>query len=150
MYSDIQASGASVALGPAGQQVIEAISVGSATSAISPPFSGQFNTWFQDGTRFLTNLSTTVWTYSKAGVQQQAPVSLPSVENLGGAGNYVFIFQASSFGTLVIYPQGSSTLAATYSQFRFCHTLRLDLRGTFLRVSNRQRHRLIRSYAPED
>jgi hypothetical protein len=101
-----------VALGPAGQNVIESISTVDGTSAVSPVFSGKFNSWFVDGARFLTNLSNTVWVYSSTGVQQ-AIVQLPD-GNLTGQGNWIW----GTYGNndypnpaawVDIYPIGSET-----------------------------------------
>ena len=103
-----------VALGPAGKNVIETILTVDGTSSVSPTFSGQFHSWFVDGGRFLTNESTTVWTYSDIGVQQ-AVVTLPAVTNLAGEGNWIWIYdttQAPGYPPvypLNIYPIGSGT-----------------------------------------
>jgi hypothetical protein len=94
-------------MGPAGQSVIETISATSASSTTGPAFSGTFNTWFLDGTNFLTNTAQTVWIYSSASVQQSV-VMLPLVDKLGGEGNW-FWNVSSGVGTL--YPVGSSTAA---------------------------------------
>jgi Putative Ig domain len=104
-----------VALGPAGQNVIESISTANGTSSISPTFSGQFNSWFVDGQRFLTNLSNTVWVYSNTGVQQ-ALVQLPTVSSLTGQGNFIWIVDGTSSNFPVdIYPIGSTTPALTFN-----------------------------------
>ena len=99
-----------VALGPAGQNVIESISTVDGTSSVSPTFSGQFNSWFVDGARFLTNLSTTVWVYSNTGVQQ-AIVALPTITYLTGQGNWIWTYD----GTVDIYPIGSETPAVSFN-----------------------------------
>jgi hypothetical protein len=102
-----------VAMGPAGASVIETISLPSGTSNVSPAFSGTFNSWFTDGNRFLTNTGTTVWVYSSA-VVQQALVSLPTVQNLTGQGNWLWTYQPAGGAGLQIYAIGSSTPAQTY------------------------------------
>ena len=43
-----------VALGPKGSSVIETISVPGGASSVSPGFAGTFNSWFSDGSAFLT------------------------------------------------------------------------------------------------
>ncbi len=101
-----------VALGPAGQSVIETVSTADGTSTFSPQFSGQFNTWFLDSPRFLTNESTTVWVYSNAAVQQ-AIVVLPTVAHLIGQGNWISTYDLISH-PLEIYPIGSQTASFTY------------------------------------
>jgi len=98
-----------VALGPAGQNVVETISTASGTSSVTPAFSGQFNSWFLDGQRFLTNQSNTVWTYSKSGIQQ-AIVALPTIANLSGEGGWLWV--QSDLG-LDIYSVGSNSPSLT-------------------------------------
>ena len=106
-----------VALGAAGQNVIESISTANGTSSVSPTFSGQFNSWFLDGARFLTNLSTTVWVYSNTGVQQ-AIVALPTISSLTGQGNWIWTYAGSTPGyPLDIYPIGSETPSLSYSGY---------------------------------
>jgi hypothetical protein len=103
-----------VALGPAGQNVIESISTVGGTSTVSPVFSGQFNSWFVDGARFLTNLSTTVWVYSNTGVQQ-AIVVLPSITGLTGLGNWIWTYDSTYPSPVDIYPIGSETPALSFN-----------------------------------
>ena len=105
-----------VALGPASQNVIETISVSSGTSSTEPAFSGTFNSWFLDGQRFLTNTGTTVWVYDAAVSTNPAPVSLPTVENLTGQGNWFWTYSAfTSPSPLTIYPVGGNVPSATFS-----------------------------------
>jgi hypothetical protein len=105
-----------VALGPAGQNVIESISTVDGTSSVSPAFSGSFNSWFVDGGRFLTNEATTVWVYSNT-VVQQAIVLLPTIANLTGQGNWIWTYDASSYPSnpVDIYPIGSATPALSFN-----------------------------------
>lgn len=108
-------AGVQVALGPAGPSVIETISIADGSSTVSPPFSGQFHSWFTDGGRFLTNEQNTVWTYSAAG-QQQAVLSVPSIDFLAGEGNWIVAYGANTVNyPLAIYPIGSATPALTWS-----------------------------------
>jgi len=103
-----------IARGPAGQNVIETISAVDGTSSVGPTLSGQFNSWFLDGSRFLTNEGNTVSVYSSAGVQQ-AIVALPDIANLTGQGNWIWTYDAYALGyPLEIYPIGSSTPAFSY------------------------------------
>ncbi len=102
-----------VARGPAGQNVIETISTTDGSSTFSPAFNGTFSSWFVDGARFLSTAGTTVWVHSVAAVQQ-AIVSLPSVQNLGGEGNWIWTFQVSGTYPVTVYPVGSSTPALTF------------------------------------
>jgi hypothetical protein len=104
-----------VALGPAGPNVVETISVMTGSASIGPPFSGQFSSWFADGSRFLTTDSTTnkLWVYSNASVQQDLR-SLPALDNLAGAGTWFWTLGTLN-NTLNIYAVGASaTPAATY------------------------------------
>jgi Putative Ig domain len=104
-----------VALGPAGANVIETLSTSDGTSTVGPTFSGQFNSWFLDGTHFLTNLDDTVWVYSNTSVQQ-AIVSLPTIDNLTGQGKWIWTYASDIYGgPLEIYPIGSDTPVLSYS-----------------------------------
>jgi hypothetical protein len=96
-----------VALGAAGQSIVEAISLASGTSTQSPNFQGTFDTWFLDGGRFLTSQGNVVWTYSSAGVLQDT-TQLASPLNLAGEGNWLW----TSNGIVKIYQVGSSTAPA--------------------------------------
>lgn len=106
-----------VAGGPAGQSIIEKISVPGNTSASTPAFQGQFLTWFFDGQNFLTKLANTVWTYSKDGTQLNL-VALTSTNNLGGEGSWFWTYpDENSGGVLNLYAVGSNSAspAASYS-----------------------------------
>jgi hypothetical protein len=110
-----------VALGPAGQSVIQTISVPSGASATGPAFSGSFNSWFTDGQNFFTTTTAgtsnyTVNTYSSANMQLQASVSLSTIENLTGQGNWFWTYEGFTPGyPLNIYPINGSTPSATYN-----------------------------------
>ncbi len=92
-----------VGLGPAGMSVIETISLPSGSSSTGPAFQGQFDSWFQDGGQFLTNLGNTVWVYSADGTQQDIK-ALPTMANLTGQGSWFW----TSDGTLTVYKVGAS------------------------------------------
>jgi hypothetical protein len=99
-----------VVAGPAGQNVVETITVANGNSSISPAFQGTFQSWFVDGERFLAAVSTTILTYSKAAVQQDATSLTGQVGPLGGSGNY---FWSVINGSLVnIYTVGASSAPA--------------------------------------
>jgi hypothetical protein len=109
-----------VAQGPAGAKVIESISIAEGTSTISPPFSGDFSSWFVDGSRFLTDETQDVTNgpppnsaivYSNTGVQEAA-VILPALAGLGGQGNWIWTYGEDS---LVIYPIGSESPALSWN-----------------------------------
>jgi len=101
-----------VALGAAGPNVVETVSLATGTSVVSPAFAGNFNSWFLDGSRFVSNLSTTVWVYSNTAAEQ-AIVTLPSVANLTGQGDWIWTFDPS--GLLNVYAIGSASATASYN-----------------------------------
>jgi hypothetical protein len=104
-----------IARGPAGANVIETVTLPAGSSAVSPTFLGQFNTWFLDGQRFLTNTGNTVWTYSSGAVQQDV-TTVTTVENLTGQGAWFWTAPWNRFGMLSVYKVGASaTPAATYT-----------------------------------
>ncbi len=101
--------------GAAGANVIEKVAVPSGTATLTPTFQGVLNAWFHDGERFLTNVGTTVWIYSREAVQQEL-VSLPLTAGagLGGLGNWYWSTGSNGSG-LTLYAVGSNaTLTATY------------------------------------
>lgn len=103
-----------VALGPAGQNVIETISLTTKTSSVGQPFSGQFSSWFTDGERYFANVSTTVSVYSKSSVQESI-VELPTLANLAGEGSWFWTYDANSPSSqLAIYSVGSSSPETSY------------------------------------
>jgi hypothetical protein len=100
-----------VALGAAGQNVIETLSVPAGQSSISPAYQGVFHSWFTDGGRFLTTLSNTVWVYSTSAVQQDLAL-LPTLASLTGMGNW---YWTSAPPGLTLYAVGSGgTATGTY------------------------------------
>jgi hypothetical protein len=108
-----------VALGAAGNSVIETIAVPSGISTVSPAFQGSFASWFIDGGRFLTDLSSggggTVWVYSSAAVQQDV-AQLPNLLQLGGEGNWYWTVDDCCQLVTQLYKVGSGGSAyASYS-----------------------------------
>jgi putative Ig domain-containing protein len=109
-----------VALGPQGSNVIQTFAVPAGTSTVSPTFQGQFQSWFGDGSRFLSEVSSgvggTVWVYSNAAVQQDI-AQLPTTLGLGGTGNWYWTVNSDNGqGTTALYQVGSGSQAfATYS-----------------------------------
>jgi hypothetical protein len=102
-----------VALGPAGASVIETLSLPSGSSLTGPAFQGQFNSWFQDGARFLTSVGNTVWVYSADGATQQDLRMLPTVSGLTGQGSWFWTYNAAQ---ITIYKVGASgSPAATFT-----------------------------------
>jgi hypothetical protein len=102
-----------VANGPAGASVVETVAVPTGSVSTSAPFLGTFHSWFVDGERFLTNLSNTVWTYSKTGIQEDL-TALPTIEGLAGQGNWFWTYKNQLQLTLYSVGAGASP-AATFS-----------------------------------
>jgi hypothetical protein len=99
-----------VAAGPAATSAIELIATSTGASTITPSYAYAFNTWFEDGNRFATNLGNTVQVYSKNGVSAGL-VALPAVNKLHGQGDYLWIV----WGRVNVYRVGgSATPVATY------------------------------------
>ena len=97
------------ALGPAGQSVIEAVSLPAGTASVSPSFQGVFQNWFADGTGFMTAQGNVVWAYSSAAVQEGLVqlTQAPGIGSLGGVNNWFW-----TCGGQNIYKVGSSTSPA--------------------------------------
>ena len=93
-----------VAKGPAGQNVIETVSVPAGTSSSAAAFQGTFQTWFTDGSHFLTALGNALWTYSNASVQADL-TQVSAIGQLGGEGQW--FWNGSN-----IYKVGASTSPA--------------------------------------
>jgi Putative Ig domain len=110
-----------VALGPAGPNVIETITLPAGTSAVSPAFHGVFHSWFLDGESFLSNVNGTVWVYSKAGMQLDLKVT-PTAAALTGQGTWFWTFDSNS-GALNVYKVGASGSAAASYAFQQYDTL---------------------------
>jgi Putative Ig domain len=97
-----------VALGAAGQNVIETVSLATLTPSSGPPFQGQFSEWFRDGSHFQSSLGGTLWTYSSQSVQQDLTNPSPA-QTLAGAGSW---FWATSSAGVSIYRVGASAAPA--------------------------------------
>jgi len=101
--------------GPSGATVIETVSYPRGESAVSAQFSGTFHGWFLDGQRFVTHLGNTVWVYS-SGAVQQALLTLPSITNLNGQGNWFWITTLGSpSDELDVYAVGGSAPAQVFA-----------------------------------
>jgi hypothetical protein len=99
-----------VAGGPAANKV-ETISLADGGSSLGLAYAGQFNVWFNDGERFLTNTGSTVWTYSKAGVQLDL-TSVPNANGLAGQGDWFWIANGSPTIGFQIFKVGASSSPA--------------------------------------
>jgi hypothetical protein len=99
-----------IANGPAGPSVIERVALPGGETTISTPFAGTFNSWFADGSAFLTSVGTTIWVYSPTGAQLDTR-TLGTTANLGGTGQWFWNFT----GSLNVYRVGASaTPTAVY------------------------------------
>jgi hypothetical protein len=123
-----------VALGPAGNDLIQKISATTGAASTSS-YQGAFHAWFVDGTRFLTKAATTVRVYATASVTQQSIFTLPSVENLTGQGDYVWTHRAHTPGyPLDIY--ALSNPSAPAASFALRGSARLFASGSTIGVIN--------------
>jgi Putative Ig domain len=93
-----------LAVGPAGANVLETIALPSGTDTISPSFSGQFTSWFADGSAFFGTVGTTVLVYTDA-VVQEAVLNNPA-SPVYGVGPWLWSFSATSMN---IYALASPT-----------------------------------------
>jgi hypothetical protein len=106
-----------VAEGPAGNSVIETIATPSGTSTTSATFQGEFHSWFVGGERFLTTIGNTVRVYSENVGAAEVLVSLPTIQQLTGQGDYFWTYRNATPG----YPfdvysvLAGGTLAQSYS-----------------------------------
>jgi hypothetical protein len=73
--------------GPVGASVVQKVSTATG-EVISSSIAGSFHSWFLDGDRFLTTVSTTVRVYDTPTTAQQLIAVLPTTENLTGQGDY--------------------------------------------------------------
>jgi hypothetical protein len=116
-----------IAVGPAGSNVVETVSIPSGADTVSPTFNGQFASWFVDGSAFLSTVGNTTLVYSDA-VSQEAVLSTPA-SGLSGEGPWLWtsgtslnIYAVTSPTTLVAsYPCSGSvaTSASTIAVFSF-------------------------------
>lgn len=92
-----------VAAGPAGDQVVEYISVPGNVSTSSAPFLGEFHSWSDEGSRFYTNAGNQVVVYSSAGAQL-GQANLPTIEGLAGHEDFFWTYSGSQ---MTIYRVGA-------------------------------------------
>lgn len=105
-----------VALGAAGNSVIETVSTAAWTSSVGPAFQGVFSSWFVDGSRFLTTIPAgtqigttiaafnTLFVYSLASVLEDTE-TMPTLQGLTGQGNWFW----TAASALSIYAIGNNT-----------------------------------------
>lgn len=101
-----------VALGPKGANVIETISSATGKSIVSQKFTGNFNSWFADGSHFSALQSNTCWIYSSAAVQQALAI-VTAYQSVSGVGDWYWI--SSSTNGAAVYRIGSVSPAFSYS-----------------------------------
>jgi hypothetical protein len=110
-------SGLLVAQGAAGANVIETVSSATWTSSVGLAFQGEFESWFLDGSAFLTRYNdTTVSVYSPAAtLVDRTTVTTNSV--LNGVGHWFWGESGyPTLNSLVLYAVGNSaTPTATYA-----------------------------------
>lgn len=106
-----------IALGAAGNGVIETVSTAGWTSSVGPAFQGTFSSWFVDGSRFLTTIAAgtqigttiaafnTLYVYSLASVLEDTE-TMPTLQGLTGQGNW---FWTTAQPPLNIYAIGNNT-----------------------------------------
>jgi hypothetical protein len=97
-----------IALGPAGANVIQTVTIPGGVVATGPAFTGTFNEWFADGSHFQTTVGTSVYTYTSASVKVDL-TALTTVQGLAGEGNYFWTVGTSA---LTIYTVGASSTPA--------------------------------------
>jgi hypothetical protein len=104
-----------VAEGAAGNDLIETVAVPGGVSTLSPAFQGQFNTWFVDGSSFLTTQGTTLFVYSSAAAEENI-LTVSSLYSLGGEGHWFWTIDPLATDNLNVYPVGTgSTNTPAYS-----------------------------------
>jgi hypothetical protein len=99
------------------RNVIERISTATGNITLSAAFQGTFHSWFVDGARFLTTISSTVRVYSGASVTQENIFTLPTVptlDNLTGQGDHVWTFGTLSYALDIYDLSDPSAPAASY------------------------------------
>jgi hypothetical protein len=108
-----------LATGNASTTVIQTVSLPGGALSVGHTLEGGFNSWFIDGSAFLTNSGNAVWIYSSSGQSLDAAL-LPAVKGLAGEGSWYWAYgcasSSSSSLNLAIYRVGSAgAAAASYS-----------------------------------
>jgi len=105
-----------VGAGAAGQNVVETIAVPGGAAATTPPFNGQFGSWFTDGAHFTTLAGNTVLVYDSFGVPQGNIASVPTGATVVGEGNWVWTYPNPGAVLNVYTAIGTNTApTATYT-----------------------------------
>ena len=103
-----------VAVGPAGNRVIEILTIADGSRRTVTFASGTFNKWFIDGEHFLTSTGSTSWVYTSEATRIGA-FALSSLENLNGQGSYLWTLRTSSAVLTLYRLDGGGAVAATYA-----------------------------------
>ncbi len=105
-----------IALGPAGADVIETVSSATWMSSVGAPFQGEFESWFVDGSAFLTRYNdSTVSVYSPAATLVDR-TTVTTNQVLNGVGHWFWGEAGFPLNTLVLYAVGNSAMpTATYA-----------------------------------
>ena len=118
----------------AGANSIQTIAVPSGTLTSGPAFNGSFQSWFSDGSAFMTQAGTTMLVYSAAGTQQASFTSF-NPEAFGGTGSYVWTINGASSTPLVtIYP-ATGTNPAAVTTYTFTGSSNLLVSGATLEIA---------------
>lgn len=107
-----------VALGAAGGNVIQTLTVPAGTSTTSAAFSGAFSGWFIDGSSFLTTQGNTVWVYSASAVQESIVSAAAPLKTVGGKGPWFWTLDTTANGNVSVYAVGSNGPAAYATQIQ--------------------------------
>lgn len=117
-YSSAKAFGAPAELriggGPAGASVVENLVVPSGTSTLTAAHQGTFHSWFDDGEKFLSNVGTTVWVYSREATQLDL-ATLDTLEELHGQGEWFWTHSWAPKFVKIYRVGASATPAATHN-----------------------------------
>ncbi len=107
-----------IALGAAGNSVIETVSSATWTSSVGAAFQGAFSSWFVDGSHFLTTIPAgtqlgttiaafnTLFVYSLTSVLEDTE-TMPTLQDLTGQGNWFW----TAASALSIYAIGNNTVS---------------------------------------
>jgi len=116
-----------VALGAAGNNIIETVSTASWTSSVGPVFQGTFYAWFVDGSSYLTMNAATayVWEYSPATTLEGLVPPLTALTDgfccpqLTGQGHWIWTLGYSpavgvNEEAVTVYPLGNNPMSVGY------------------------------------
>jgi hypothetical protein len=125
-----------VGAGPAGASVIELVATSDGSATVTPAFAGTFASWFLDGERFITTVSTTATRVYAKDAQLVKFLALDGSRVVGqgehlsrqGPGSIVRVWQIA---------------AGTYTDYPLVSGGRLARRGTLLAILHRENVRVL-------